>query len=301
MKKTLMVLATAIAIFFNAAAAVDAAELIVNGGFETGNFTGWTATTTGSGWYPWQVTATGGGDTTGGITTSSPLFGTRSAWTGFCCNPTNNPEYIQQQVVLPAAQTASVQWSDKIQSNLTSFCSVPACGSNVWRVQVLNTSNVVLQTLYTFTANGGANYNSGWVTHTVDLSAYAGQTIRIRFGGTYNSTIGGLTNGPGRAEVDGVSVQSPSIVPTAATVSIGGRITTADGLGIRNSEVLLTDSQGVTRRVQTGSFGSFRFDEVEVGNIYVIRVNARRFTFAQSERVLMVNENAVDIDFVAIE
>jgi hypothetical protein len=48
--------------------------------------------------------------------------------------------------------------------------------------------------------------NTGWVTHTANLSAYAGQTIRIRFSTNYTSQIAGHFNGPGRAEIDGVSL-----------------------------------------------------------------------------------------------
>ena len=289
-----------LAFLFHAGRQVNAAELITNGGFENATaFQGWTVVTSGNGWFPWQVTAAGGGDgSTGGITTSSPLFGTRSAWTGFCCNTVNNPEYIQQDITIPAANTATFIWSDKIQSNLTTFCSTAAaCGSNTWQVQILNTSNTVLQTVSTFTALGLANYNTGWITHNVSLNAYAGQTIRIRFSGTYVSTINGLFNGPGRAEVDGVSVNALPVL--AANVSVGGRITTAEGRGIRNAMVNLVDASGNIRRTITSPFGYYSFTEVASGETYLISVASRRFTFENPTRVITVVDEVQDLDFVA--
>ena len=283
--------------FFHNTKNVSAVELITNGGFETG-FTGWTTQIGGSGYSPWQVSVAGGGISEVGVTLSSPIEGTRSSHTGFCCNTVSNPEFIRQQVTIPAGNSATLTWQDKIQSNLVTYCSVPACGSNVWRVQILDTSNVVLQTLYTFTANGGAMYNSGWVNHSVSLNAYSGQTILIRFSATYTSTLGGLFNGPGRAELDAVSLIAVPVL--AAQVSVGGRIQSANGNGIRNVIVSLVDSNGRTRTTKTSSFGYYSFDEVETGTT-TISVISKRFTFANPTQVISVTDSIGDLDFTAIE
>lgn len=277
-----------------------AAELIVNGGFETGNHTGWTVVNAGNSYWTWTVTPAGGGNTEGTTTPSSPRSGLYSSHGGFCCNSTNNPEYIQQDVTIPAAQTARFRWSDKIQSDLQSFCPVPAsCGTNVWRVQILNpTTNAVLQTLYTFTATGGNSYNTGWIDHAVSLNAYAGQTIRIRFAATYTSTIANNMNGPGRNEVDSVSVQSP-FVPTAANVSVGGRVLTNEGAGISRVSVTLTNSAGVSRVVTTNTFGYYNFTDVAAGETYIIELNNKKYLFENSPRVVNVEDNLADIDFRA--
>ncbi len=283
---------------FHSIEKVSAVELITNGGFETGNFTGWTVATSGNGWYPWQVTGTGGGDgITGGIQASSPQQGSFDAWTGFCCNTVNNPEYIQQDVTIPTGQTASIHWLDKVQSNLTAFCTVPSCGSNTYRVQILNpTTNAVLQNLYVFTANGGANYNTGWVTHGIVISHFAGQTIRIRFSGTYASGLSGHLNGPGRAEVDAVSVQSPAL-PTAANVSVGGKITNNGKSGISRASVTLTDAGGNSRTVLSNQFGGYKFDNVQAGETYTLVVNHGKYNFADNPRIINVDDNLTNIDF----
>lgn len=278
----------------------SSAELIVNGGFETGTFAGWTVVTAGSNWYPWQNTAAGGGDgVTGGVSTSAPLFGTRDAWTGFCCTPA--PEYIEQTMTIPAASTARIVWYDKIQSNLWEFCSSANCGTNTWRVQVLNTSNVVLQTLRTVTSawsSTNTNLNTGWRGHSDSLTPYAGQTIKIRFSATYVSSIGNNTNGPGRAEVDGVSVTSP-IIPSAANVTVSGRVGTNEGQGVTRATVTLTNAAGVTRSATTNQFGFYRFDEVLVGETYTIGVNGKKYFFANSPRIVTVNDELTNLDFTA--
>lgn len=88
-------------------------------------------------------------------------------------------------------------------------------------------------------------------------------------------------------------------VPTAAQVSIGGRVAAADGAGIRNVVITLTDSNGATRTARTSSFGYFRFDEVEAGETYVLGVQSKRFTFSQPTRIINVSGAMDDILFTA--
>jgi hypothetical protein len=92
------------------------------------------------------------------------------------------------------------------------------------------------------------------------------------------------------AIVDGLS-------PTAATVSVSGRVFTPSGAGLRNAVVTLTDSNGVAVSARTASFGYYRFDNVEVGQTYVVSVASKRFTF--TPRVISVTDELTDLDFVA--
>ncbi len=85
--------------------------------------------------------------------------------------------------------------------------------------------------------------------------------------------------------------------PTAALVSVGGRVSAADGRGVSNCFVHLTDSNGNVRTVRTSSFGYYRFDDIEAGETYVISVISKRFSFAS--QVVQVNDNIADLDFIA--
>jgi hypothetical protein len=90
------------------------------------------------------------------------------------------------------------------------------------------------------------------------------------------------------------------LTTTAANASISGRVTTADGLSIRNAEMVLTgNSLETPLRVSTSSFGYYTFDNLAVGETYVLTVNSRRFTFQVPSRVISLTDNAVDMDFIA--
>lgn len=87
--------------------------------------------------------------------------------------------------------------------------------------------------------------------------------------------------------------------PTAAAASVSGRVTTAGGNGIRNANIALIGADGVARRAVTSSFGHFRFDDIPTGENYVIRIASKRYVFAQPTRVIAVNDELADVDFVA--
>ena len=87
--------------------------------------------------------------------------------------------------------------------------------------------------------------------------------------------------------------------PTAATASISGRVTTADGRGIRNARVMLIGMNDETRYATTGVRGFYRFAEAATGETYILQVAAKRFRFAAGTRAVNLNEELTDADFVA--
>lgn len=89
------------------------------------------------------------------------------------------------------------------------------------------------------------------------------------------------------------------LAPTAAFVGVGGRVLTADGIGIINVRITMTDQNGTVRMTQTSIGGNYKFDDVEVGETYIFSVSARRFTFSQPTIVHAVFEETGDIDFIA--
>jgi hypothetical protein len=87
---------------------------------------------------------------------------------------------------------------------------------------------------------------------------------------------------------------------TAANAAISGRVTTADGRGIRNAKVTITgDSLPQMRVASTSSFGYFTFDGLQTGQTYVVTVNSKRYTFSVPSHVVSLIDNVVDVDFVA--
>ncbi len=82
--------------------------------------------------------------------------------------------------------------------------------------------------------------------------------------------------------------------PTAATVSIDGRVADENGRAVTNTMVVITDSAGNTRTARPSSFGYYRFDGIEVGQNYVITVNSKRYTMPP--RLVSVADQISDLD-----
>lgn len=93
-------------------------------------------------------------------------------------------------------------------------------------------------------------------------------------------------------------IRLQGLAPTAANVSVSGRVLTANGRGLRNAIVQLTDASGVTRTIRTGSFGFYRFDEIQAGQTIVLSIRSKQSQFAP--RVMTVNDDLADVDFIPI-
>ncbi|HEY8558824.1 MAG TPA: carboxypeptidase-like regulatory domain-containing protein, partial [Pyrinomonadaceae bacterium] len=81
----------------------------------------------------------------------------------------------------------------------------------------------------------------------------------------------------------------------------GGRILTAAGLGIRNAQITITFPTGETRAAKSTAFGYYRFAEIPSGATYVISVAAKRFAFSNATQIRVVEDETLDLDFVADE
>lgn len=77
-------------------------------------------------------------------------------------------------------------------------------------------------------------------------------------------------------------------------------MTTADGRGIRNVRLTLTDSAGETRAVLSSAFGYYRFADVPAGETYILSATGKRFIFEQATRVLFVGEDLNDVNFLSL-
>lgn len=103
---------------------------------------------------------------------------------------------------------------------------------------------------------------------------------------------------------DGQSVTRSGIlvvsVPTAAGLTVGGRVMTSAGVGVARVTVSITDSNGVVRTTTTNTFGNYTFENVRAGELYTLAVQGGKLQFNESTRVLNVTDNITDADFVAL-
>ncbi|HLM02918.1 MAG TPA: carboxypeptidase-like regulatory domain-containing protein, partial [Pyrinomonadaceae bacterium] len=91
------------------------------------------------------------------------------------------------------------------------------------------------------------------------------------------------------------------IAPTAASVTVSGRITRANGQGLGGVLVSLSSPAGSGGRkfAITSSFGYYTFEGVTAGDVYIISAASRRYTFNPSSHAVTVLEDVADLNFVA--
>ena len=133
------------------------------------------------------------------------------------------------------------------------FCLVILAGSA--NAQVAQGGTYTLT--QTVTASGGAS----------GTSASAGGNYSVE--GTIGQNAAGTNQQNGSYKFQSGFWTEQSFAPTAAEVSVGGKVLTANGRGIENVRITMTGANGETRTVISSSFGYFRFDNVEVGGTYI--------------------------------
>jgi len=135
-------------------------NVILNPGFESGPGP------------EWKESSSGGYEL---IDTTKPHTGSYSA---YLCGYNSCKEYVQQTVTVPANGSLTYWWyMSSTDSKTYSHDSL--------KVQVYSTSGTLLGTLKT---RANTTTRNSWVKDTLSLSAYAGQTVNLRFNAATNST-----------------------------------------------------------------------------------------------------------------
>ena len=89
-----------------------------------------------------------------------------------------------------------------------------------------------------------------------------------------------------------------SLAPTAAGVSVSGRVLTPSGAGLTNAVVYLTTQNGESIQTRTTSFGYFSFEDIEAGQTVVVSIGSKRFTF--TPQIVAVSDNVSDLEFTGL-
>jgi hypothetical protein len=93
-----------------------------------------------------------------------------------------------------------------------------------------------------------------------------------------------------------------TLAPTAANVSISGRVNNPAGGIVRRVRIVLTDSiSGETRAAQTNTFGYYRFEALAVGRIYLLQAQSKNFQFTPDTYVFTLVDARDDLDFTAVD
>jgi filamentous hemagglutinin family protein len=239
------------------------------------------------------------------------------------------PAVFGQQAQLTFSGSGGSQFSVTLQNTVTyTIGSTPCTNASIFVFKGVGTPQSTTDPAFqnvtgniTFTVNGGAatpintQANQFTVNEVMpnDLVLYnapfsslpANSTIVLSPGmvTTVNNLNGTL---PANGAFDTFIVNSngvrcaSAVTPTAASVFVFGRVTTAQGRSIRNVQITLTDANGNERTAQTTAFGYYHFEEVMAGETVTLSAKARRFNFVQSSIVRTTNESIVDADFVSL-
>jgi hypothetical protein len=89
------------------------------------------------------------------------------------------------------------------------------------------------------------------------------------------------------------------IAPTAAPVTVGGRVRTPNGRSVPGAKVTLTDFKGITRIAVANVFGYYRFADLNAGETYVLSVSAKRLKFTPQTQIRTITEDSFDINFTS--
>lgn len=98
--------------------------------------------------------------------------------------------------------------------------------------------------------------------------------------------------------IDCTFTSSP-LVPTAASVSISGRVLDQKGRGIRGASIQVMDAAtGIVRTVVTNSFGRYKVSGLPVEHLYMLTANpGRKYPGSGGVRTFTLSEDLFDVDF----
>jgi hypothetical protein len=179
------------------AGASTGTELIVDGGFESGDLGGWEASAPADPLLPWTVGGPGGG----WFGNSAPPVGGRDAHHGFDAGTPGTFE-LARVVTIPARSVAELTWWQRIQWDLGE--GAPATEARRAEVVVVDPDDgAVLEVLDSFSTGTRAGYrDTGWVRTEVALDAHAGSTVRIAF----RQVVPERFTGPAQFEIDDIGL-----------------------------------------------------------------------------------------------
>jgi len=140
--------------------------------------------------------------------------------------------------------------------------------------------------------NGNAAANRVNLSSSITLSVPPGADFCLRWSDANSS---GTDKG---MAID--DLQMSFTTTTAAPASIMGRVIDSAGRGIPNAFVTLTGGSLTTPIVRrTNTFGYYSFEDIPVGETYIISVSSKRHNFSQSTHVVTLQENISNLDFIA--
>jgi len=204
---------------------------------------------------------------------------------------------LYQDITVPANTTLTISWKQRI--SLNNFGAITDSNNDL-KVYVKNpTSGAILQTLQSYILPERTNEVRAWETKVASLgNTYAGQTIRLEFNSTvYDENAPNYFTNKGLWELDAVSANA--IPPSAASVTLSGRVTDSSGKGMGHVRMRIMDMDGDVQTVLTNKFGDYQFTNVEAGQTYALDATQKGVKFINNPRILILSDDLNGENFAA--
>ncbi|MCA1639245.1 MAG: ice-binding family protein [Acidobacteria bacterium] len=104
-------------------------------------------------------------------------------------------------------------------------------------------------------------------------------------------------NGAVTLDTNTISNNQCTNLPTAATVSVSGRVLSSLRRGVSNAVVHLTNQNGDTQTARTNLFGYYTFNDIPAGETYIFNVYSKRYQF--NPQVINLLEDLDGLNFTA--
>ncbi len=143
------------------------------------------------------------------------------------------------------------------------------------------------------TSDYGGGTANGPVT---SLTGFFGTLTPAQANGEWIVCVFDYATANGTGTVGGTSITFAG--PTAAAISISGRVLSPTGEPIRNITLTLTDSSGHIQTARTSVYGNYLFENLPAGTVYTITASGRKFRFDQPTQFVNGTEDFTGADFV---
>jgi photosystem II stability/assembly factor-like uncharacterized protein len=216
---------------------------------------------------------------------------------GFVARAVIDPNNVNTAYVTLNSYGANNVWktttlnsfADGIAPTWTSASSgLPSVPVNAFVVDPLDSNRLYAGTdigVYTST-NGGTS----WVPYGTGLPRVAVFDMAISGGTALTRRLRIATHGRGLWE-------NFAVAPSAAGVTVSGRVISPVGSGVGKAVVTITDNSGGTRSVMANQFGRYSFDDIISGQSYVLHATAKGYSF--DPRVVQVEDEILDANITA--
>ncbi len=169
----------------------------------------------------------------------------------------------------------------------------------------VSSPNVSLNRFWTLTEGGDLTTNLKFKYLDSDVTGGTMENTLVlqKYDGTFTTVAATIDTNANTALANGISdfsdwVLVAPMAPTAASVTIGGRVLSFDGRAVFGASVQMTDESGIIRLARTNPFGYFRFYDVEAGSSYIFDVSHKRHLF--TPQVVNVTDDFDSLRFVSL-